>query len=569
MTARRTHLPWPIVAVVLCVLASAAYAIWASSGTHDPHVDSAVATPVIILPNLLFAVLAAGIFRNSNYGARLRRAWLFLGLSMITNTLADIAFFLLDRPVLSIADAFYFCYYVLTGIGVLSFPFVPLTRRERTMLALDMAIVLLASMMLVWYGVIDFAAIWAGINRDAALNLLYPILDLTLVAAAVALSQRDVEGVPRKTLVYLAIGNGLTVFSNILYAYLAVYELPGLFVYYNLLLAAVRTILLAGVAIQVLRGPAALPKPTESPARGMLRLALPYAAVTVALALFLVAINSVHLDLRMQGILIGMLGLIGVVLLRQYVVLRENVYLYEKTEKAMATAEEASRAKSRFLSNMSHELRTPLNAVIGYSEMLQEEALEIQPQFAPDLWKIQAASKHLLSLINDILDLSKIEAGKMELYPEEFDPAGMIREVVATVDPLVKKNNNVLTVRVSDNMETVYLDQTRVRQILFNLLSNACKFTKDGTILLRAERKGDDILFQISDTGIGMTKEQLGRLFQAFVQADSSTSRKYGGTGLGLAISQSFSRMMNGSIEAESTPGEGTTFIVRLPARAG
>ena len=238
---------------------------------------------------------------------------------------------------------------------------------------------------------------------------------------------------------------------------------------------------------------------------------------------------------------------------------------------ARDAAESASRAKSAFLANMSHELRTPLNAIIGYSEILLEDAEALgHDDFVPDLSKIQGAGKHLLELITDILDLSKIEAGKMDINLDDFEVGSMIDNVVDTIGPLVEKNRNQLEVNFTGEMGGMHADMTKVRQVLFNLLSNASKFTTGGKIGLDVERSGelgeDWFTFTIWDTGIGMTPEQVERLFQSFTQADASTTRKYGGTGLGLTISRRFCQMMGGDVNVESVPGEGARFTVRLPA---
>ncbi|MGQ0562359.1 MAG: response regulator [Gemmatimonadota bacterium] len=238
-------------------------------------------------------------------------------------------------------------------------------------------------------------------------------------------------------------------------------------------------------------------------------------------------------------------------------------------EDAKVAAEAASRTKSQFLANMSHELRTPLNAVIGYSEMLMEEAEDAgHDGYVPDLRKIHGSGKHLLGLINDILDLSKIESGRMELYFETFEVVPMVEEVANTVTPLITKNGNTLDLRIASDLGTARLDQVKVRQILFNLLSNASKFTSNGTIALSISRQNDRIALRVSDTGIGMTAEQMAKVFQPFTQADASTSKKYGGTGLGLAITQKFCEMMAGGITLESEPGRGTVFTVDLPTDA-
>jgi PAS domain S-box-containing protein len=234
--------------------------------------------------------------------------------------------------------------------------------------------------------------------------------------------------------------------------------------------------------------------------------------------------------------------------------------------KARQDAEAADLAKTQFLASMSHELRTPLNAIIGYSELLREEAEERQlPSFVGDLDKIRGAGRHLLSLINDVLDLSKIEAGRVEIAPATFPLRLAIDEVTATVDPLVARRGNRLELRMPPDLGTMHSDETRIKQVLFNLLSNASKFTENGVITLDVHRNGDAMVFAVSDTGIGMTQEQAARLFEAFVQADASIAQRYGGTGLGLAISRRLCRLMGGDVAVESEPGKGSTFTVRLP----
>jgi signal transduction histidine kinase/ActR/RegA family two-component response regulator len=238
--------------------------------------------------------------------------------------------------------------------------------------------------------------------------------------------------------------------------------------------------------------------------------------------------------------------------------------------RARDEAMQANRAKSVFLANMSHELRTPLNAILGYSEMLQEDLSDMgETEMVSDLQKIHRSGKHLLNIINDVLDLSKIEAGRMTIHVSEFDLDELLEDVLSAIQPLVIRNGNDLQSLPHGKLGLMYADQTKVRQILFNLLSNASKFTEKGLVALDAQRQQVDgqesFVFAVRDTGIGMTDEQMKSLFQPFVQADSSTTREYGGTGLGLAITKLFCEMMGGHVEVTSTWEVGSTFIVYLP----
>src|SRR6516225_2365495 len=255
----------------------------------------------------------------------------------------------------------------------------------------------------------------------------------------------------------------------------------------------------------------------------------------------------------------------------QSVLAFQNARLFSEIEKKSQQLETANQHKSQFLANMSHELRTPLNAIIGYSEILQEDVADLgRDNLVPDLRKIEGAGRHLLGLINDILDLSKVEAGRMDIFLEDVEIIPLLEEVRASIVPLAEKNGNAVEYRLADNLGSMRTDRTKLKQSLLNILSNADKFTENGRVTLVAERIQNGravVRFAISDTGIGMSEEQLGRLFQAFSQAETTTSQKYGGTGLGLVITRNFCQLLGGDVTVASKPGEGSTFTITLPDR--
>jgi adenylate cyclase len=256
----------------------------------------------------------------------------------------------------------------------------------------------------------------------------------------------------------------------------------------------------------------------------------------------------------------------------QSVLAIQNANLFTEVDVKSRQLELASEHKSQFVASMSHELRTPLNAIIGLTEMMSTNAARFGTEKAQEpLRRVHNAGTHLLGLINQVLDLSKIEAGKLELNPKSVKLAPLIDEVVGTARQLAEENKNRLIVEAGENLGTLIVDAMRLRQILLNLLSNACKFTKQGEVTLRARRLvngGNWIELAVADTGIGMTTEQQVKLFEEFAQADASTAQRFGGTGLGLAISRKLARMMGGDVTVTSEPGKGSVFTVRLPGGA-
>ena len=272
--------------------------------------------------------------------------------------------------------------------------------------------------------------------------------------------------------------------------------------------------------------------------------------------------SQIKFTLALTGIFLGILALVYSLSCYLDKVINKNIELAV----AKDSAADANKAKSTFMANMSHELRTPLNAIIGYSEILEEDAQSKKDNMAlEDIGKIQSAAKHLLHLINEVLDLSKIEAGYMTLYTEDVELSVLIDEVIAVLCPLLNQNNNRIRLHFAKDLQVIHTDMIKLRQILFNLISNSTKFTENGEITLTVKQENENLFITVADTGIGMNQSQIDNLFQPFTQADISTTRKYGGTGLGLAITKQFCELMNGTISLCSTPGKGSVFSVQLP----
>ncbi|MCI0614938.1 ATP-binding protein, partial [bacterium] len=558
----------------ICFFLTAAYIFWLLGFNKNPEVERWISSIGINFSQILFIYFGIHMLKEYPMNSRLRNSWILLIAATASLAIGEFIYVLAGKPPLSAADVFYVFYYILFAVGILRFPFMPVSRREKSLLTLDLSIVLTAALVLLWYFLIDSVVAWIPVkSNDVLANLAYPFLDFSICACAIIIIQRDVEGLHPLTLLWIAVAKGFAALADACLIYGWVQNQPVFLDWSSASFAMERFLVLLAIAYQIMF----LRYPGEfrafSIAKRIVRDALPYIATFVILVLLTVGlISQKTLTLNLRGALFGTLALIIMVLYRQYIMLKENLFLYHEAKDAREEAEKATKAKAEFLANMSHEIRTPMHGVIGTTQVLLNTNLSDQQKNIVET--IRSSGNTLLDVINDILDFSKIESGRMELQSQPFDLRSCIQEAF---DPIrleaSKKGIQLLSSIASGVPPMIVGDAARLREIILNLLGNAVKFTNEGEVVLLARCKnnqGTSYEFEISvrDSGIGIPEQMQNTLFQPFSQIDTSYSRFHSGTGLGLAISKRLCEMMGGRMWLESSVDHGSTFYFTFIATA-